>query len=186
MRLATLLFTLALLGGCALSPQTVVIAPSIPPAATAGSGGPALALQAEDARANAAIGIRGGVYKTSEIRAGNDIGEAVRASAAAALAAQGYTLAADSDTRLTLYVDELSYQTNGGTVSTGADITAVLRAVAQRGNARYETTYRSTLSRKFPVAPSATQNEAWLNEVLGESLQRFLDDGKMRTFLAGG
>ena len=183
MRLLACLLALALLGGCALSPQSVSIDPVITPAVPGVGRGPAVELRGEDARGNPVIGIRGGVYKTSEIRPANDIGEAVRARAAQGLAAQGYAVEPGAGTRVTLSVEQLSYQPQGGAVITGADISATLRALAERGDTRLETRYNSTLTRKFPVAPTAAQNEAWLNEVLGDTLQRFLDDGRVRSFL---
>ena len=182
---AALLAALALTG-CALSPQTVTLAPTLVVAPESIGKGHTVKVLATDTRANAVIGTRSGVYaKTSEIRSDNDVAEAVRKQVIAGLAAQGYTDAGDaSETTIRLRLTELAYRVPEGAIATSADITVAIEATAERAGSKQTGTYRSEVHQRFPVAPSPEQNEAWLNEALNETLQRFFDDAAMRAFLA--
>ena len=84
---------------------------------------------------------------------------------------------------LRLAVRELSYSVPPGTVATSADMVVALEATAERNGETHTAVYRSEMNRRFPVAPTANQNEIWLNEVFSETLQRFFADVKMREFL---
>lgn len=187
MRMITLLAALLTLAGCALSPQTVTIDPTIAAAPKTVAHGLPVDLRVVDARPAAELGTRGGVYRqSSRIYAANDVADAVRLRAVEGLRARGYSLGETTATsQIRLSIEELDYTVPPGTVATGADITAVLKASVDRSGEKYETTYRSAVNRKFPVPPTATQNAIWINDVLGETLQRFLDDPKIHAFLTG-
>lgn len=178
--------TLALTG-CALSPQTVRIEPT--PHVTVETIGHnhVIGLQVRDARADKSIGTRGGVYaQSSLIRADNDIGAAMHKAMEQGLFAQSYRVANDiatAETVLSVELEQLSYVVPEGAVTTSADISTTVRITAERGNDKHTASYRSTITRKFPVAPTATQNETWINDVLSETLARFFVDPKMRAFL---
>lgn len=189
LRNLSLLFLLPLaLGGCALSPQVVTIDPSLQEQAAASrAAGQPLDLRVVDARPAEDIGTRGGVYReSSRIQPANDIADAVRRCAVEGLAKRGYAIGTEAtDRSVRLSVEQLSYDVSEGRIATAADITVAIRAHAERGADRYETVYRSAMNRKFPVPPTAEQNAEWINEVLGETLQRFLDDAKLHAFLRG-
>lgn len=174
-----------LLSGCTLSPQTINVTPAITVAPASFGRGHSINVMVQDNRQDATIGSRGGVYRNSStIQSANDVAEAIRAQTAAGLVAQGYTLAGtEAESMLRIGIDQLSYVVPAGALATSADITATLRIAAQRDNRQLETTYKSTVNRRFPVTPTATQNETWVNEVLNETLQRFFADPKMRAFL---
>lgn len=187
MRLITLLAALLTLAGCALSPQTVTIDPTLTSAQKAFANGQPLDLRVVDARPGVEIGTRGGVYRqSSQILAANDVADAVRTRAVEGLRARGYSLGESTATaQIRLSIEQLDYVAPPGTVATSADITAVLKASVDNAGEKFETTYRSTVNRKFPVPPTAAQNAVWINEVLGDTLQRFLDDPRIHTFLLG-
>lgn len=186
MRLITLLITLLALAGCALSPQTVTVDPALTVAPKAVADGQALDLRVVDARASEEIGTRGGVYRqSSQILAANDVADAVRMRAIEGLRVRGYSLGeSTAAVQVRLSIEQLDYVVPPGTVATSADITAVLKASVDNSGKKYETTYRSTVNRKFPVPPTATQNAIWINEVLGDTLQRFLDDPRIHGAIA--
>ncbi len=185
MHIQTALLAVLLLSGCTLSPQTIHVTPAITIAPESFGRGHSINVLVQDNRQDATIGSRGGVYRNSStIRSANDVAEAVRAQTAAGLVAQGYALTGtEAESMLRIGIDQLSYVVPAGALATSADITAVLRIVAQRDNRQFETTYKSTVNRRFPVTPTATQNEVWINEVLNETLHRFFADPKMRAFL---
>ncbi|MFP5440060.1 MAG: YajG family lipoprotein [Gammaproteobacteria bacterium] len=173
------------LAGCALSPQTITVTPALSVAADNVGKNRVIGLHVLDERENTAIGSRGGVYaKSSTINPANDVGVAVYDAMKRGLETQGYQLgSANADAVLHVAVKQLSYHVPQGAMATNADITVAIRVTAERGGKQHSTDYRSTVNRKFPVAPTATQNEEWINETLGETLARFFADKEMRAFL---
>lgn len=182
--LAAILASL-LVSACALSPQTITVAPLLAVAPENIGQGQTVNVVVQDNRKDGTIGSRGGVYnQSSTIRSSNDVADAIRAQVESGLAAQGYVLTGtEAGNLLRVGIDQLSYVVPEGAVATSADITVVLRVSAQRDGKQFETTYRSAVNHRFPVSPTATQNEKWINEALTETLARFFADTKMRTFM---
>lgn len=191
MRLAILIVTaVALLAGCALSPQTVTLTPTLTLAAETVGHGQAISVQVIDERPNSTLGSRGGIYaKTSLIQSGNDVAEAVRAATEQGLITQGYQVdngvgnSNNATIMLKMAITELSYVVPQGPVATGVDMTVALRVVAERADGTHTASYRSAVNRKFPVTPTQSQNEIWVSEVLSQTLSRFFADPQMRAFL---
>lgn len=173
------------LAGCALSPQTIHVAPTMSIATDSIGRGHTVNLQIVDERSDTTLGSRGGVYaKSSVINADNDVLAAVRAELEKGLTAQGYAFGStNADIVLHVTLQQIAYVVPQGAMATGADITAAVRIAAERNGSTHTADYRSTVTRKFPVAPTATQNEIWINEVLGETLSRFFSDQAMRAFV---
>jgi len=183
--LPILALAVLLSAGCALSPQTLVITPAISVSGENIGNGRTVKVTATDARTSEVIGSRGGVYdKTSVVRTGNDIADALRRETLRGLQAQGFVDGGnEAAIQVRVRLTELAYVVPPGAVATSADLRVVLEVTSERGGARHTATYRSEVNRRFPVAPTATQNEAWLNELVGETLQRFFTDTRMRAFL---
>lgn len=177
--------TLLALSGCALSPQTINVTPTLDVAAGNVGQGHVVNVLVLDERSDPVIGSRGGVYaKSSVIRPANDVAAAVHGEMEKGLRAQGFRLgSADAQTVLHVGIEQLAYVVPEGAVATGADITVALRVTAERGDTKRTADYRSTVTRKFPVPPTATQNEAWINEVFTDTLARFFADEEMRRFI---
>lgn len=183
--LAALLMALLVMQGCALSPQRVTLTPTVAVAAENIGQGRTVKVMATDARGSDLVGTRGGIYgKTSVIRTGNDVADEIRQQLLTGLRAQGFIDGGnEASIQVRATLRELSYKVPEGAVATSADMAFAVEVVAERGGARQTSTYRSEINRRFPVSPSETQNEAWLNELLTETLQRFFSDAKMRAFL---
>jgi uncharacterized lipoprotein len=186
MRSLLILALAALLAtGCALSPQTLVITPTLNVTAENLGNGRSVKVLATDARTSEVIGTRGGVYeKTSVVRTGNDIADALRRETLKGLLAQGFVDGGnEAAIQVRVRLAELAYVVPAGAVATSADLRVALEITAERDGARHAATYRSEVNRRFPVAPTTAQNEAWLNELVAETLQRFFTDTRMRAFL---
>lgn len=175
----------ALVTGCALSPQTVTLTPALTVAKENIGNGHTIKVLVTDTRNSDLIGTRGGIYeKTSEIRSDNDVAESIRQQVTAGLIAQGYADGGnEAVTKVRIRLTELRYSVPPGAMTTSADMKVALEVAAERGGGKHTATYRSEMNRRFPVSPSARQNETWLNELLGETLQRFFSDEKMRAFM---
>ncbi|MFZ5723429.1 MAG: YajG family lipoprotein [Pseudomonadota bacterium] len=185
MRPVLVLAAILSLAGCALSPQVVDLTPTLVlPPGNVGAGR-IVNVQVIDERDDTAIGSRGGVYAgSSTIKAGNDVAAVIRDALEKGLVAQGYVIGStNADAVLHVGVQKLSYVVPKGAVATSADITVSIGVTAERGERKLATGYRSTVTHRFPVAPTAEQNEIWINEVLSATLARFFADQQMREFL---
>ncbi len=185
MRILIALMTTLLLSACALSPQTITVAPALAIAPETFGQGHSINIQVIDNRAQTAIGSRGGIYeKSSQIEPANDVADAIRSEAAAGFIRQGFVLAGtEAENVVAIGIEQLDYVVPPGAIATSADITVALKVTARRGAKQQETVYRSTVNRRFPVVPTATQNEIWINEVLTETLQRLFADPQIRALL---
>lgn len=173
------------LAGCALSPQTITIAPTLDVPAEPVGQGRVVGLHVLDEREKKSLGSRGGVYAdSSDISPANDVAEAVGTAMRTGLLAQGYQLgSAEAGIVLKVAVTRLSYDVPAGAVAATANLAATLRITAERNGDSMSTDYHSTVTRTLPVAPTAAQNEKWVNELLGETITRFFADPKMRAYI---
>ena len=91
-----LLFTLGLslsliMGGCAVSPQSVVLYPQATLTGPLYGQGRTMTIQVEDRRSSSVLGSRGGIYETSSvISISNDISAALLAAAQKATSQLGF------------------------------------------------------------------------------------------------
>ena len=188
-RTITAMASLALLAGCALSPQEIEMRPDpAVPAANVGHNAP-VRVDVVDERADPAFGTRGGVYKdTALIHPANDVNAAIREIVRNGLQKQGfnaYNPPRGEATGLTVHIETLSYVPESGSVVNQVTTRAVLRAVAKRPEATHRATFRSKVTHDTPFTPDARRNEAMMNDVLERSLQRLLSDPQLLAFLSG-
>lgn len=179
---------LILLGGCALSPQTVSIAPSIDTANLDKIGdGKKIALDIADNRSTAVIGTRGGVYAdTSEITTDADVRTPMREELVSALQAMGYRVVQagePADAALSVIIDTIKYSTIDKTVGKSVEIAAIVRVISKVGNREYTGRYRSKRTTDVLKAPDATENEKMINAAVSQVLERVLTDSELHTFM---
>lgn len=188
LRILTAITLAALLAGCALSPQKITIEPAAEiEDANIGANTP-VQVSASDLRDSEAFGSRGGVYpETSLIRPENNLVESLRAEVARGLQSQGFNAynPGEDATRLEVQIEEFSYIPEEGSVVKKVEVTAVLKAVAERGNTTHTGRYQSKVTHQQPITPSASRNAEILNDVLNRSLNRLLADEELLAFLAG-
>ncbi len=80
-----------LVAGCAVSPQTITIAPQTNLSGPFYGQGRTLTIEVEDRRASSVLGSRGGVYESSSvITIANDINAALRLAAQSSAAQLGF------------------------------------------------------------------------------------------------
>lgn len=181
------LTSLLLLAGCAVSPQQISIVPqseqSMP---MASAGRDVLKIRVIDARPSPVLGTLGGTYNdSSTLSASNDIIADLEQLLGNRLAAAGYRLVSSSDAiefRVTL--EQLDYQRVSGTLASEVQVRAVLSLVVDDGRRFIERTYRSSTLQTRITRPTATDNKAFLEEVLTSSLDRLLQDASVHEFLA--
>lgn len=181
---------LLLLGGCALSPQTVSIAPSIDTAKLDKSGnGKRIALDIADNRGTGVIGTRGGVYPdTSEIRTSADIKTPMREELGRALQAMGYRVVPaveSADASLSVIIDTIKYTALDKTVGKSIEIVATVRVVSKVKSREYTGRYRSKRTTDVLKSPDIAENEEMINAAVSHVLERILGDSELHAFMRG-
>lgn len=172
---------LALLAGCALSPQQVELLPQVAPV-TAGNVGNNLPLKVvgNDKRQSDVIGSRGSIYaETSLIRASNPVAEVLATLVRNSLQSRGFnTLNAPADApQLAVNLQSLNYTPASGYVVNKVIVDASVEAVLAQGDGgSFTRTYTSSVTFEQPLTPNAERNQAMLDEVLARCINQLLDD----------
>jgi uncharacterized lipoprotein len=180
MNSSKIFFITLVLGGCALSPQTVIIAPVINTPAAGPQSGRAITIAVNDARNNNVIGTRGGVYRdTAHITADTNMTTSLKAILSNALRGLGYSVVDNSSVSLTVDVAELRYNATGEPNVTAVEIAAAVNAACRNGSLVMNNSYRVTDKQEVLKAPSGGRNQELINATLGTALQRMMSDPKL-------
>ena len=184
-----LIFWLSLsliIGGCAVSPQTIVLRPQATLTGPFYGQGRVLTIEVEDHRTSSVLGSRGGVYQNSSlITIGNDINAALLLTAqesAAQLGFNGSSSAAPAHLRLIL--EELSYDTRTKGIINTVSLDAKITLITSVGGSSHTGHYRTQRSHQFTQLPDAQKNQNIISEVLSTSLERGFSDISLANFLA--
>lgn len=165
--------------GCALSPQSVQVQPVLDVAVPALGRNRPLALEVVDQRPTPQFGARGGVYTTALISPAGDVAAAVRRALAERLgAAQFQVLPTPAEAPLGLRVEILrvDYRASGEPVVTEVRASAEVRALARNGTRSFTGQYRANSARQVVGPPGDADNQAIINEIITQALQRMLAD----------
>jgi len=176
-------FFLSLTPGCALSPQAVNVDPQISlPSGTPAREQVRLSLEVVDARSDAVIGYRGGVYKTAAITASGDIATSVRNRLVEAYEQQRVRVldrVRPEDPQVSVEIVELRYTTEGDNFVRAVKVSAAVRAISKTSSTSFTANYRESLDKEVVKAPSTSANETLINEVLGKTLSRLAADTRI-------
>lgn len=176
-----------LLGGCALSPQTVPVEPSLAVDEVDVGHGRRIALEAVDSRTDKTLGTRGGIYAdSSTISTDAGIQEAVRGAMAEALTTQGFIVVepgAEAEMRMRVALEELSYQAFGDPVVRSVEVGSKVSNTITRGSETYTGRAGLTRTRNVLTAPAPEDNEAYINDALAMSLEKLLADPRYLDFI---
>jgi len=185
-----LLFTLGLslsliMGGCAVSPQSVVLYPQATLTGPLYGQGRTMTIQVEDRRSSSVLGSRGGIYETSSvISISNDISAALLAAAQKATSQLGFNGSSSSaPAHLTLILEGLSYDTQTVNLINTINIEANITLTTTVGGSSHTGHYRTQRSHKFPRLPDAQKNQEIISEALSTSLERGFSDISLANFL---
>jgi len=171
-----------ILGGCALSPQTVNINPAINVAPASNQRiNKAVSITVNDARGDNVIGTRGGVYAdTAHIYAHPNMTASLKTILSNSFRELGYNVADNSDgASLTIDIAELKYTASGETTIRAVETIAAVNATCRSGNLVMNNSYRVTDKQDILKAPSGTRNQELINSTLASALQRMFNDQKL-------
>jgi uncharacterized lipoprotein len=177
----------AMVAGCALSPQTVALEPSLAVDAADIGHGRSVALDAIDSRANKTVGTRGGVYGDSAaISTANGVQEALRKAMAEALTTLGFSVVnagAPADMKMRVSLDDLTYVAKGDPIVNSVEVAAKVSSVVARGGESFKGSADVSKARQMLTAPSPVDNEAYINDILALSLEKLLADKRFVDFI---
>ncbi|MFO1359675.1 YajG family lipoprotein [Plasticicumulans sp.] len=187
LRRSLLCAVLAVAGGCALSPQTLNIHPSLDVAAPPLGRGRPLVLEVIDTRTEPAVfGIRGGIYQTATVGPRNDVAAAVRQALAERLGAAGFVLSTPQPGSRTLRVEllRIDYLASGEPAVGEIRSSCEVRASVANAGSSYSGNYRANSVRQVVGSPGIEENEKIVNEIIAQALQRMLADRGLLDTLA--
>lgn len=173
--------------GCALSPQQITLAPQVKVPSSLTGSGQTIYLQVVDARQNQAFGSRGGVYsQTSLITARNDVIQAVGDAVGNALSQAGYNVdrsGVEGTPTMTVYVDDISYTSPNQNYVSDIRLKSAMRAEIRTQNETYTGTYKTTGEQRVMKAPEEAENARIINELVGRTITRMLEDPRLIDYL---
>lgn len=174
------------LGGCALSPQNVTIAPEVQLASDPVKLDGPVTVTAFDERVTPWIGTRGGVYKESNrIGIANSLQDAVKLAVEKSLLEQGMQPGSSAEApQFQVYVDTLEYTVPASNYITKVDLKASIRVTVRAGSKFYQGSYSAADSQRVMKAPSDESNAQMINDILGKAIARAFEDPGLMRFMA--
>lgn len=186
----TLLF-LAVLAGCALSPQVIVINPELKVAPNVTNAKPVtISIDVVDTRSSAIFGQRGGVYaETSNLSTDNNMTATLERKIGTAFSELGYVVAkkgAAADASLTVRVINIHYTaTTDKKVLQSVETKLELQAVCKKHDKEFTGSYSATRKKDYIKVPSEQENEELVNAVFSVVLESMMKDKDLISFIDG-
>ena len=189
-KILVLIVFLPIVQGCALSPQSITLNPvlnvTVPPQAQTQT----IVLKVLDLRPNKAFGTRGGVYDTALITPRTDVAQTLYRVLAERLQNGNFQLGASDNATLPMLevrIERIDYGLTSviaGGLFNEIKVNALIQATAHNAGRALSGQYQAASTRRVSAYPSAQQNEALLNEVVGRALQSLLADQELLAVLS--
>jgi uncharacterized lipoprotein len=180
-----ILFISLFFSACALSPQVISINPELTVTEnTTTNSSASLNLLVTDKRQSSTLGHRGGVYKdTAVIKTEGDITTKIHQNLSNAFNKAGYKVEQSSTTLLEVSIIELTYQGHGENRVGEIDVSAKILATVNNSETKVTKSYKASRKKEVLKAPSDEKNEEMINEILGDVIQRVLDDEELLAYI---
>lgn len=179
-----------LLGGCALSPQQVMLRPTVSINPLNIGNGREVYVDVVDARPQKAFGARGGIYATTSlITPAGDITAPVRAAIASGLVGYGFAVTPDPKPdaiKMKVQIEEIGYQGEGSPTVRKVNTRAAVKVTIDNGAKEYTGRYQVKNTRGVLTAPSEADNDQMINDIVSKVLQRMMTDKELVNFLQSG
>lgn len=165
------------LSACAASSQDAEIAiyPKITPS-NIGDGIP-LSISVEDARPTGVIGYYG---DGGQISTSQDLAMTIGVALVDGFSRMGFRLTdvnASDAVHLHIFLEELNYKMEGGTITSDVETTARVKVEAVGKN--FIRTYTNNEERKIPFSSNPATNNSHLSNTLNNSIQRIVSDQEL-------
>lgn len=191
-RMALMLFTIAMVTGCAFSAQTVVIEPTVEVTPSNMGEGHNVGVYVVDERTSTEIGRRGtGAMRGAAITTEQDIATVFSDAIVENLAAMGFEAtavmspeASVSGTLLRVDIRSIEYETSMGFWTGGVHSRGAMKGTATREARSYDQLYRVDDEKRVMVVPGASKNSQLINTTVSALLQEMFNDVALFQFLA--
>ncbi|MCC3860469.1 YajG family lipoprotein [Pseudemcibacter aquimaris] len=176
------LLIVSALTACASVSQDAVIAiyPKVTPS-NVGHGLP-LSISVEDNRPSGVIGTYG---DGGQISTSQDMAQTIGIALVDSFSKMGFSVTDSNDPgaiHLHIFLEEMSYTTDGGTISTDVETkTRVKVEAVERG---FNRTYSNSEQRTIPFSSNPDTNNSQLSNTLNATVQRIVSDNELITALA--
>lgn len=186
------LFFMTLVTGCAFTPQTVVIEPTVEiPAGDIGEGRN-VSVYVVDERTTTELGRRGtGAMRGAAITTEQDIATVFQTSIVENLNTMGFNATAVTEgtadpgsSLLRVDIRSLDYETSMGFWTGGVHTRGSMKATATRNDHDYDKLYRVDEEKRVMVVPGADSNAQMINATASAILQELFNDVALFRFLA--
>lgn len=177
-RLAAAVAAAAFIAGCAVSPQSIDIAPLVKTPPPSLGGGRTLALEVIDERPQPHFGTLGGVYAgTAHIRPTGDIAPPIREALASALGAAGFQVqprGAPGEISMVVAVEEVSYHGSGSPRINKIETLAAISLDARGPKGEYNGRSKVKQTKDVILTPTQADNQQLVNDAISNALERLL------------
>lgn len=193
-KLTALLFAAILISSCALTPQSVVLEPSLEVAPSDLGKGHTVAVYVVDERVSTELGRRGtGAMRGAAITSTNDMVSVFRDAIVQNMEKLGFdataiqTFEESTSEPMVLRVDirAVNYETSMGFWTGGVHVRGALKTTATDTQSlrTYEQLYRVDDEERVVVVPGADSNAQMINTAISALLQKLFDDVELIKFL---
>lgn len=184
-KLALVLVSFSLVG-CAFTPQTISIRPSLRVEENAIGQGKSIYINVVDKRSSNVIGRRTAMQSMSaRIMTSEDLALQLRQIFEDNFRKKGFVPVSDeSDSRqFTLKINTINHVISMGLIELGVNTIVSTEVYAKNNDQTYRENYYSELKTGQPVTPSEKFNEEFINRVISENIMKIFNDKKLLTFL---
>lgn len=174
---------LCLASGCAFNAQTVKLSPAMSLLPSDYGKGKEVVLSVVDERPKQAIGNRGGAYGAgAEITSIDDVNGVIREKVREGLSAKGFQVVpglTPARTSMKVEIRSIDYSTSVGFFTGGVHTRAAFKGICKNGRGEYENLYRQESEERVVMVPTAETNEQWINQTVGQALEKIFRDQQM-------
>lgn len=177
------LLTLALFG-CATTPQTIAIVPTVAVTESNVGRGIPLIINVRDQRPTRHFGTLGDTQV--QLRNEQRLDAVIDQVLTQALDKQGFAKATSGDlNKLEVVLETLGYKAESATLTDTINIVAQVSVTASHNGDTLKKTYTHTMEEQVVLNPDLETNQAWLNRALSQTLNQMANDQRLLAFLAG-
>lgn len=171
---------------CAITPQTVRLAPNVDITNSSEGNGAMVSVKVSDERPQSTIGHRGPGFG-AKISIKQNLKEFFQNEILKGLTEKGFKpflYKGKGKPILRVEIRSLKYHISGGFLTNDIYIGAAIKAIANVGDNSYEHFYRVENEKRAAFSLTAKDNEKLINEVIDDVLRKLLNDSELINFLA--
>ena len=176
-----------LISGCALTPDTVSIRPTVEDLAINVGRGQQVWINISDDRPSNVIGTRDVLGVGGQVTVAGDLSSSIKNAVTDGLKKQGFKVVDSSgpeSRELRIVIHNFRYKNGVGFASGKLDITFELEGVCAPDSAGYYENFYLGEDKEDPlIAPTSGQNEEYINIAISQAINKLLRDSKLTACL---